>query len=289
MLYGVPFIQEVAGDGGLSAVFLYICGHMAKDFTRDLQKVFSYAREEAARLGNREATIDHIFLGLLRDGDNDATAALDALGANRPMVRAEIESVLKEAQSVPYEEAANIQFSRDIDDFYRNISLEIASLKTFSPTLEVVLLAVLKAILSEPLYRALHRSDMEEERDMTGKVVVAETLASAQQVYVELGDILKSRKTRNHYFPRQGTVRLADFSGSVPLEYRRGKNAFVANFVFQRMERTGTRIYLEIIRWEKKNGVIGRSCLQAMRGLDSMLRDAVLDIDSAAVFREYDR
>ena len=117
---------------------------MAKDFTRDLQRIFSYAREEAARLGNREATLDHIFLALLRDGNNDATAALDALGADKAMVRAEIESVLKESQSIPYEESNEIRFSSDIDDFYKNVSLEISQLMTFSPTLEVVLLAVLK-------------------------------------------------------------------------------------------------------------------------------------------------
>ena len=89
---------------------------MAKDFTRDLQRIFSYAREEAARLGNREATLDHIFLALLRDGNNEATAALEALGADKAMVRAEIESVLKESQSIPYEESKDIKFSSDIDD-----------------------------------------------------------------------------------------------------------------------------------------------------------------------------
>lgn len=117
---------------------------MAKDFTRDLQRIFSYAREEAARLGNLEATLDHIFLALLRDGNNEATAALEALGADKAMVRAEIESVLKESQSIPYDESNDIKFSSDIDDFYKNVSLEISQLLTFSPTLEVVLLAVLK-------------------------------------------------------------------------------------------------------------------------------------------------
>ena len=123
---------------------LYLPSIMAKDFTRDLQRIFSYAREEAARLGNRIATLDHLFLGLLRDGDNDATVALDALGADRAMVRAELESVLKEAESVPYEESRDIRFTSDIDDFYKNVSLEISQLKSFSPTLEVVLLAIIK-------------------------------------------------------------------------------------------------------------------------------------------------
>ena len=55
------------------------------------------------------------------------------------------------------------------------------------------------------------------------------------------------------------------------------------------MERSGTRVYLEIIRWQRKNGVISGPCLQAMSGLEPMLRDAVLDIDSSAGFQVYDR
>ena len=117
---------------------------MARDFTKDLQKIFSYAREEAARLGNRQATLDHVFLGLLRDGDNEATAALEALGADKAMVKAEIESVLKESESIPFGETDKIAFASDIDDFYRNVSLEIAQQKILSPTLSVVLLAILK-------------------------------------------------------------------------------------------------------------------------------------------------
>ncbi len=117
---------------------------MAKDFTRDLQKIFSYAREEAARLGNRRAGLDHIFLALLRDGDNGATALLDDMGADRNIIKAEMESVLREAESVPFEESKDIQFTQDIEEFYRNVSLEISRTGTSSPTLDVVLLAILK-------------------------------------------------------------------------------------------------------------------------------------------------
>ena len=117
---------------------------MAKDFTKDLQKIFSYAREEAARLGNRKATLDHLFLALLRDGDNDATALLDKMGADRAMIKAEMESVLREADSVPFEEAKDIQFTQDIEEFYRNVTTEISKSGVTSPTLGIVLLAILK-------------------------------------------------------------------------------------------------------------------------------------------------
>ena len=117
---------------------------MAKDFTKDLQRIFSYAREEAARLGSRKATLDHIFLALLRDGDNDATRILDSLGADRAMIKAEMESVLREPQSIPFEESKNIQFTTDIEEFYRNVTQEITKSGLTSPSLDIVLLAILK-------------------------------------------------------------------------------------------------------------------------------------------------
>ena len=55
------------------------------------------------------------------------------------------------------------------------------------------------------------------------------------------------------------------------------------------MERTGTRIFLEIIRWQLDNGVVSGRCVRAMQGLEPMLRDAVLDIDSNAKIQIYDR
>ena len=153
----------------------------------------------------------------------------------------------------------------------------------------VILLAVLKATAGKAMRRKLHEKDTDEAQDLARKVVVAETLAPPQQVYAEIDEALKSRKTRKRYFPK-GKFEFEDFTGSsVPLEYRHGRDGFTANFVFQRMERAGTRIFLEIIEWELVNDAVSGYCLDAMRGLEPMLRDAVLDIDTNARFQVYDR
>lgn len=153
----------------------------------------------------------------------------------------------------------------------------------------IILLAVLKAVAGRPLRRKLHEKDTDEAEDIARKVVVAETLAPPQQVYAEISEALNNRKTRKRYFPK-GKLELDDFSGgSVPLEYSCGDDGFTANFVFQRMERAGTRIFLEIIAWQLVNDVVSGRCLDAMRGLEPMLRDTVLDIDAKARFQVYDR
>ena len=153
----------------------------------------------------------------------------------------------------------------------------------------IIVLAILKAVLGAPLRRKIHARDTEEARDLAGRVVVVETLAPPHQVHAELDEIVKNRKTRKQYFPA-GKVTLDEFASSgVPLEYSAGNDSFTANFVFQRMERTGTRIFLEIIRWQLDNGVVSGRCVRAMQGLEPMLRDAVLDIDSNAKIQIYDR
>ena len=153
----------------------------------------------------------------------------------------------------------------------------------------VILLAVLKATAGRALHRKLHEADTAEAQDLARRVVVAETLAPPQQVYTEIDEALKNRKTRKRYFPK-GRFAFEEFTGSsVPLEYSCGDDGFTANFVFQRMERSGTRIFLEIIEWQLVNDAVSARCLQAMRGLEPMLRDAVLDIDTNARFRMYDR
>ena len=42
----------------------------------EVQKIMTYSREEAMRLGNYTIGPEHLLLGILRHGDNEATALL---------------------------------------------------------------------------------------------------------------------------------------------------------------------------------------------------------------------
>ena len=153
----------------------------------------------------------------------------------------------------------------------------------------IILLAVLKMVAGRPLRRKIHAGDLAEARELASRVVVAETLAPPHQIHAEIAELLDTRKTRKQYFPK-GRYDFGEFSGSgVPLDYSCGKDRFTANFVFQRMDRAGTRVFLEIIEWQLNNGCVSKRCLSAMRGLEPMLRDTVLDIDTSAAFQVYDR
>lgn len=114
------------------------------DFTKILQKIMSYAREEAARLGNRSVTADHLFLGILRDGNNDAVETIKAFNANPDNVKAEIESIIGTGEYIPYDKASSLNISKDIEDVYRNLSTELIECKAENPMMSHLLLAIIK-------------------------------------------------------------------------------------------------------------------------------------------------
>jgi ATP-dependent Clp protease ATP-binding subunit ClpC len=114
------------------------------DFTKILQKILSYAKEEAARLGNNTVTTDHLFLGILRDGDNDAIETIKTFGGNPDNIKAEIESVIGTQQYIPYDKASSVNVSKDIEDVYRNLSTELIECNAESPKMTHLLLAIIK-------------------------------------------------------------------------------------------------------------------------------------------------
>ena len=50
-------------------------------FSQRIKDVLSYSKEEAIRLGNAHIGTEHLFLGILRDGEGLAIDVLILLGA----------------------------------------------------------------------------------------------------------------------------------------------------------------------------------------------------------------
>ena len=55
---------------------------MDSKFSPKLRDVLSYSREEAIRMGNDFIGPEHIFLGILRDGEGVAIEILHGLGVD---------------------------------------------------------------------------------------------------------------------------------------------------------------------------------------------------------------
>ncbi len=67
---------------------------MEAKFSQRVKDVISYSREEAIRLKNGYIGVEHLFLGMIRDGGGVAIQILNYLGVDMPEIRKHIESAV---------------------------------------------------------------------------------------------------------------------------------------------------------------------------------------------------
>ncbi len=65
---------------------------MNTGFSNRMKDVFTYVREEVIRLGDESISVEHLFLGILREGGGIAIKIIDELGVNKEALRNSIES-----------------------------------------------------------------------------------------------------------------------------------------------------------------------------------------------------
>ncbi len=82
-------------------------------FSQKSNNIINYSREEAVRLGNNEIKPEHLFMGMLRDGDNKVLDLLVRKGINLNIVKSRIENTIKKEtfiseldREIPYDKKA---------------------------------------------------------------------------------------------------------------------------------------------------------------------------------------
>ncbi len=115
---------------------------MDSQFSPRIKDVLSYSREEAIRLGNDQIGLEHIFLGILRDGEGIAIDMLSNLGVNLSEVKEAIENMLRTDREI--DSQASIQLLKSAEKALKLVYLEARALN--SPTISTghLLLAILK-------------------------------------------------------------------------------------------------------------------------------------------------
>ena len=78
----------------------------------ELNDIIRYARDEAMRTGSYGIGPDHLFLGLLRHGDNTAFKAIVGLGIDADNFKRFIDSHIFTNEPIPYSESDKISFTR---------------------------------------------------------------------------------------------------------------------------------------------------------------------------------
>ena len=63
---------------------------------KEVNRIIVLAREEAERLGNESIRPDHLFLAILRDGNNRAYRILKSLNVNTKEIKQELDDLYRE-------------------------------------------------------------------------------------------------------------------------------------------------------------------------------------------------
>lgn len=78
----------------------------------ELNDIIRYAKDEAMRTGSYGIGPDHLFLGVIRHGDNAAFKAVTGLGIDADNFKRFIDSHIFTNESIPYAESDKISFTR---------------------------------------------------------------------------------------------------------------------------------------------------------------------------------
>lgn len=116
---------------------------MEAKFSQRVRDVLSFSREEAIKLGNESIGIEHLFLGILREGKGIAFHLMAEMGMDLIKIKKLIEkSIKKEGRSAPSQEG--IPFVRQAERTIKLTYLEARLFKSELVGTEHLLLAILK-------------------------------------------------------------------------------------------------------------------------------------------------
>ncbi len=116
---------------------------MDANFSARAKDVLSFSREEAIRLGNDYLGVEHILLGLLREGEGLAIKLLKEFHVDLQLLRTELEKKLKET-SVKNLNSNDIPLVRQAEKVLKITYLEARLFKSARVGTEHILLAILR-------------------------------------------------------------------------------------------------------------------------------------------------
>ncbi len=117
---------------------------MDNNFSSQVKEIISFSREEALRLGNDFIGTEHLLLGLIREGDNNAVRILKSFNVDLYELRKEIELAVKDKTGKNIANINSLPLTKQAEKVIRVTVLEAKALK--SPTVETehLMLSILK-------------------------------------------------------------------------------------------------------------------------------------------------
>jgi len=117
---------------------------MDSQFSQRVKDILGYSKEEAIRLGNSHISPEHLFLGILRDGEGVAVEILINQGVDLLVLKGSLEKSIKVESPVPVADHEVIPLLRSTERILKLVYLEAKALKSNTIDSEHLLLAILK-------------------------------------------------------------------------------------------------------------------------------------------------
>jgi len=148
---------------------------MDSQFSQRVKDILGYSKEEAIRLGNSHISPEHLFLGILRDGEGVAVDILLSQGVDLMGLKGSLEKSIKVQSPVPVADHEVIPLLRSTERILKLVYLEAKALKSNSIDSEHLLLAILK---DENTLVTKFLAEMDVDYQAVKKVVESGTLRS---------------------------------------------------------------------------------------------------------------
>ncbi|MBK6340544.1 MAG: ATP-dependent Clp protease ATP-binding subunit [Bacteroidetes bacterium] len=117
---------------------------MEAKFSPKVKEVISFSREEALRLNHDYIGIEHLILGLIREGEGLAIKVIKSLDIDLIMLRRKIEEAIRDRVSAVPVNAASLPLTKQAEKVLKFTVLEAKVLKTETISTEHLMLAILK-------------------------------------------------------------------------------------------------------------------------------------------------
>ena len=116
---------------------------MKTEFSNRMKDVFTYVREEVLRLGGMSIGVEHLFLGILREGEGTAIRVLKNLGINTKDLRVIVENKITRRGSRTNTEKDSVEFKKQTERILKKSIMEQTNLNDTEIKTIHVLLAIL--------------------------------------------------------------------------------------------------------------------------------------------------
>src|SRR3954469_23361417 len=117
---------------------------MEAKFSPKVKEVISFSREEALRLKHDQIGIEHLLLGLIREGDGMAIKVLRSLDIDIALFRKKVEDAIKDRVTTIPGNVNSLPLTKQAEKVLKITLLEAKSMKQETVGTEHLILSILK-------------------------------------------------------------------------------------------------------------------------------------------------